>query len=159
MPKPRVYVETTIPNFYHDLRTDDAVVIRRELTREWWASAYERYELLTGAPVLGELLNGTSGLVRRRIELVSGLPLLIPDAAVSEVVDLYIRNKLMPAKPPEDAIHLALASIHQCDFIVTWNCKHLANPNKLKHLERINGRLGLHVPMMLTPADLLRRPR
>jgi predicted nucleic acid-binding protein len=157
MPKPRVYVETTIPNFYYDRRKDPAMVSRRLWTREWWSTAAIKYELVTGAPVLGELLAGITSRVALRLGLVSGLPLLVPDAAVEDTVLVYLRHKLMPAKPVEDALHLALASHHGCDLIVTWNCRHLANPNKAKHIERINATLGLHVPSIVTPRDLLRR--
>lgn len=157
MPKPKVYVETTIPNFYYDRRSDSAIVDRRAWTREWWSDASTRYELMTGAPVLAELLAGITPWVAARLRLVGNLPLLIPDAFDAEIVRVYLRNKLMPAKPPEDALHLALASHHACDFIVTWNCKHLANPNKAGHVERINAGLGLHVPALVTPRDLLRR--
>ena len=159
MPKPRVYVETTIPNFYYDRRTDPAVVSRRAWTREWWSSADREYDMVTGAPVLAELLAGISSRVAARIRLLGELPLLFPDAAMDETVSVYLRHKLMPAKPIEDAQHLALASHHGCDFIVTWNCKHLANPNKARHVERINTRLGLHVPAIVTPLDLLGRIR
>ncbi|HEU0302290.1 MAG TPA: PIN domain-containing protein [Longimicrobium sp.] len=152
-----MYVETTIPNFYYDQRTDDAVVTRRRLTREWWGDAHERYELLTGAPVLSELLAGIGKRVSLRISLLSGLPLLLPDTAALNAMDVYVRNKLMPARRSEDALHLALASRYGCDFIVTWNCKHLANPNKRRYLERLNARSGLHVPIITTPADLLGR--
>lgn len=157
MPKPRVYIETTIPNFYYDRRRDAAVVSRRAWTREWWSAAATEYEMVTGAPVLGELLAGITSRVAPRVALVGALPLLVPDAAVENTVLVYLRHKLMPAKPVEDALHLALASHDGCDFIVTWNCKHLANPNKAKHVERINTMLGLYVPSIVTPRDLLRR--
>ncbi len=156
MPRPRVYVETTIPNFYYDRRTGPAAAARRNWTREWWHGAAERYELMTGAPVLSELLSGIR--TRRggmRVRLVGDLPLLIPDPAVDQTVLTYVRHKLMPAKPLEDAMHLALASHHECDFLVTWNCKHLANSNKARHVRRINVMLGLHVPAIVTPQDLL----
>jgi hypothetical protein len=146
MPKPRVYVETTIPNFYYDRRTDPAIVERRRLTREWWSSAASDYELMTGAPVLAELLAGITPRVEPRIRLVSGYTVLIPDAAVDKTVAVYLRHKLMPAKPSADAEHLALASHNDCDFLVTWNCKHLANPNKARHMARINAMLGSTSP-------------
>jgi predicted nucleic acid-binding protein len=132
-------------------------VSRRVWTREWWSTAAIKYELVTGAPVVSELLAGISSRVSSRVELVGNLPFLIPDGSDAEIVRVYLRHKLMPANPPEDALHLALASHHRCDFIVTWNCKHLANPNKAKHVERINTGLGLHVPAIVTPRDLLRR--
>lgn len=157
MPKPRVYVETTIPNFYYDRRRDASVVSRRAWTREWWSTAAIRYELVTGAPVLAELLAGITPRVSPRLRLVSELPIYLPDDVVDETVRFYLQHKLMPSKPPEDAQHVAIASHNHCDFIVTWNCKHLANPNKARHLARINSMLGLHVPAIVTPRDLLGR--
>lgn len=74
---------------------------------------------------------------------------------VTEIVETYLRHKLMPANPPEDAWHLALASFHDCDLIVTWNCRHLANPNKAGHIRRINSLLGLDVPRLATPLELV----
>lgn len=61
----------------------------------------------------------------------------------------------MPADPAGDALHLALASYHRCDFLVTWNCKHLANANKFGHIRRVNGLLGLFSPSLVTPLELL----
>lgn len=159
MPKPRVYVETTIPNFYYDFRDSPAVVQRREITRTWWADAAPHYELVTGSTTLAELEAGTRHhLVRLRMELLSGLPVLFTDPSIRAIVKDYLRHKLMPSKPTTaDATHLALASYHTCDFLVTWDSRHLANPNKVPHIQRVNARLGLHVPEVLTPAELLRR--
>ena len=61
----------------------------------------------------------------------------------------------MPADPGGDALHLALASYHKCDFLVTWNCQHLANANKFGHIRRVNAMLGLFVPALVTPLELL----
>jgi len=61
----------------------------------------------------------------------------------------------MPADPVGDALHLAVASNHKCDFILTWNCRHLANANKFARIRRVNGMLGLFVPSLVTPLELL----
>jgi hypothetical protein len=160
MSKPRVYIETTIPSFYYETRTEPNLVAWRDLTREWWTDAAERYELLTSFTVRRELGKGTSGLVRLRLELLDGIPLLTSKPAIDEIVEVYLQHRLMPRKPsPADATHLALASYHGCDFIATWNCRHLANPNKVTHIRQINSALGLHVPELVTPQDLLRRRR
>lgn len=159
MPKPRVYVETTIPNFYYDFRDSPAVVERREITRIWWANARESYELLTSSTVLLELEAGArKDLVRLRTELLREIPVVFSGPPVPEIVQAYLRNKLMPARPTTaDATHLALASYHKSDFIVTWDSRHLANPNKFTHIQKINSALGLHVPEIVTPQELLRR--
>lgn len=155
MPKPRVYVETTIPNFYYDFRPSEAVALRREATRRWWATAAEQYELVTSSIVHDELARGTTHHVLARLQLLAGLESIPLSAEVAHLVAAYLRHKLVPAKPPEDAMHLALASLDACDLIVSWNCRHLANPNKAVHIQRINTRLGLPVPRLLTPLDLL----
>jgi hypothetical protein len=61
----------------------------------------------------------------------------------------------MPNNPVGDALHLALASYHKCDFLLTWNCKHLANANKFHHIRRVNTILGLYAPLLVTPLELL----
>jgi predicted nucleic acid-binding protein len=156
MPKPRVYVETTIPNFYYDFRKSPAITMRREATRQWWQTAAERYELVTSTFVHAELNAGSSAAVHARLQLLSGIPNMKALPEIDEVVETYLLNKLMPAKPIGDAMHLALASYYECHFIVTWNCRHLANPNKAVHIARINTRLGLGVPRLVTPLDLLK---
>ena len=87
------------------------------------------------------------------LALAQELPLLEITPAVAEIVDAYIR--LMPADPSFDALHLALASYHRCEFLVTWNCQHLANANKFGHIRRVNNLLGLYVPVLATPLELL----
>lgn len=155
MALPRVYVETTIPSSYHDTRTDPESVERRESTRRWWADAPDRYELLTSEAVLDELEAGPGDRSPAWLALLDGVALLPIDAAVIEVVNAYVQHKLMPADPGGDALHLALASYHRCDLLVTWNCRHLANANKFGHVRAINDRLGLFVPALVTPQQLL----
>ena len=141
--KPRVYVETTIPSFYVEGRTAPDVVARRQWTRQWWADAPKRYELVTSTAVLDELTGDVPERSAQRLALVHGLPLLPIEPAIAEVVQAYIRHKVMPADPSGDSLHLALASFHRCDFLVTWNCRHLANANKFGHIRRIKRTAGV----------------
>lgn len=157
MTKPIAYIETTIPNFYYDLRSSEAVTTRRVWTRVWWDSAPDKYELVTSPEVLMELSAGTSHLVPFRLALIKNLPALPISPEVTDTATTYIRRKLMPGRPSGDAFHLALASHYKCDFIITWNCKHLANPNKFAHVQHLNRLLGLPVPEIVTPLELLRR--
>jgi hypothetical protein len=89
------------------------------------------------------------------LTLVRDLPLLPVEPAIAEIVEAYLQHKVMPADPAGDALHLALASYHKCEFLVTWNCQHLANANKFGHIRRINAMLGLYVPLLVTPLELL----
>jgi len=107
MTKPRVYVETTIPSFYHEVRTSPDIVARRDWTRQWWETAPEEYELVTSPAVLDELAGGLPERGEMRLDLVRDLPLLAIEPAIIEIVQAYLRYKLMPADPSGDAMHLA----------------------------------------------------
>jgi hypothetical protein len=83
------------------------------------------------------------------------IPVMPMEPAILDIVEAYIANQVMPNDPVGDALHLALASYHKCDFLLTWNCKHLANANKFGHIRRVNNLLGLFVPTLVTPLELL----
>lgn len=150
-----VYVETSIPSFYHEARREPEMQARRAWTRDWWDSAPGRYDLVTSPAVVDELERGEYSGRSECLELIGSLPLLAIEPAVIDIVETYISRHVMPADPAGDALHLALASIHRCDFLVTWNCKHLANANKFGHIRRVNTLLGLYVPTLVTPLELL----
>ena len=152
---PKVYIETTIPSFYHEVRTDPDIVVRKNWTQHWWDFKRENYELFTSEAVIQELEAGDYPTKDDALSLLENTPLLAITEAVTEIVETYIRRSLMPADPSGDALHLALASYYKCDFLLTWNCKHLANANKLQHIRRVNVMLGLFVPNLVTPIEFL----
>ncbi len=124
-------------------------------TREWFDASNRVDELVTSSAVLEELERGNFTGREDAMEMISGLsPLPITDQ-IREIVQQYIERLLMPADPSGDALHLALASYYGCDFLVTWNCKHLANANKFDNIARINGILNLSVPKLVTPLELI----
>jgi hypothetical protein len=149
-----VYVETSVPSFYYEPRTDPDMVARRDWTRAWWSVAPERHDLVTSPAVIDELEQGDYSGRRECLELIARLPVLAIEAPVIDIVEVYIARHVMPADPAGDALHLALASFHHCDFLVTWNCQHLANANKFGHIRRVNTLLGLYVPNIVTPLEL-----
>jgi predicted nucleic acid-binding protein len=131
------------------------MVARREWTHQWWGHSAESYLLVTSAAVLDELHEGDYPNKEKVVELASGLPLLPVEDAIAEIVETYIQHKVMPGDVLGDALHLALASYHKCDFLLTWNSRHLANANKFGHIRRVNTLLGLYVPLLVTPLELL----
>ncbi len=153
--RPKVYIETSIPSFYYEVRSEPDMVARRQWTRQWWDDLSKNYLLVTSVAVLDELNRGNYPNKEKTIELVSDLPLAPVESAIAEIVETYIRHKVMPSDPVGDALHLALASYHKCDFLLTWNCRHLANANKFGHIRRVNTMLGLYIPLLVTPIELL----
>ena len=149
------YIETTIPSFYHEIRSEPVMIARREWTRKWLDTALQTERIVSSNAVLLELASGDFPGREEAIQLLDDLELLSIGPEVAEIVDAYIKHKLMPKDPVGDALHLALASYHRCDFLVTWNCQHLANAKKFGHIRRLNGILGLYVPELVTPMELL----
>lgn len=152
----RIYVETTIPSFYHEVRTQPEMIARRNWTRLWFNAAINGTdEIVTSLAVEAELEAGDFPGKAEALALIADLPLLDLNEAVAEAVDAYIHHKVMPNNRTGDALHLAAASFHRCDFLVTWNCRHIANANKFGHIRRVNGMLGLGNPVLVTPLELL----
>ena len=153
--KPRVYIETTIPSFYYEVRKSPDMIARRQWTRQWWHANSQEYELVTSIPVLEELELGNHPHKEEALTLLQELPLLPIEDEISQIVDSYIEHFVMPQNPKGDALHLALASYHHCRFLLTWNCVHLANANKFEHIRHVNTILGLFVPIITTPLELI----
>ncbi len=127
------------------------MIARRESTRRWWRKERPRYSLHSSAFVIGELQEGQYPARSEALAMAESLSLLEIVPAIEEIVSVYLRRKLMPLG---DAYHLAIASYYGMHFVLTWNCRHLANANKVRHLQLVNTELGLAAPIVTTP-DLL----
>jgi len=152
--KPTVYIETTIPSYYCDDRSEVMNDILR--TRQWWDEEREDYECAISPVVVEELDGGDYPTREDCLRLVELLPLLEVTPEILEVAAVYQAEHLMPRHPVADSIHLAIASWYRTDYLLTWNCRHLANANKTRHLEALNLRLRLGLPMLVTPHQLQR---
>ena len=155
----RIYIETTIPSFYYTLRKDPESVARMHWTRRWWRRFARECDLLTSDAVIAELGRGASNKTDSRIALLDGLELLEITEEVEQIARIYIEKVVMPNDPTGDALHLALASFYRTDVLLTWNCQHLANPNKMEHIRVVNYALGLPMPMLTTPLNFLSEGR
>jgi hypothetical protein len=126
--KKRVYIETSIPSFYYENRTDAAAVARRDWSRQWWDNHRHVYELVSSQAVLDDLNNGDYPDSKRKncIALLNDLTFLPIETEIATIVKTYLQHKLMPNDMGGDALHLAVASYHKCDILLSWNCKNLA---------------------------------
>jgi predicted nucleic acid-binding protein len=149
------HIETTIPSFYYEVRTEQEMIARRNWTRDWWDSRHQAYQLVTSVAVIDELQAGAFPNQEQALALLIDISLVPVEPALIEIVETYIQRMVMPRDPTGDAPHLALASYHKCDFLLTWNVQHLANANKFSHIRRINALLGLFTPALVTLLELL----
>lgn len=115
-----VYIETTIPSFFHTARTDTRSLARQRWTREWWEEVGPSFELHSSDAVIAELQRGTrEDLRNRRIELISNLKLLEVTDEVLDIATIYVDRLVMPRDGAGDALHLALVSFYSLDVLLT----------------------------------------
>ncbi len=158
MVKDSVYIETTVVSYYTSKPSRDIIVLaHQEITREWWIKAIKnkRYEIYTSAIVIEEAKAGDSKAAKRRLQELESFPLLKLNDRVEEMAEIYIKKLNIPEKAFRDAAHLAVASVHNIDYLVTWNCKHLANGEIIKQLMGINNIYEIHTPIICTPEELM----
>jgi predicted nucleic acid-binding protein len=150
-----VFVETTIPSAYLEERVAPEMIARQRWTRRWWSRALTSSRLVTSPEVLLEVSRGDVSRAAARLALMADVEVLPVNARVLEIAQVYVARKVMPRNPVSDAVHQAVASYYRCDFLVTWNYTHLANANKFGHIRSVNESLGLFVPALVTPIQLL----
>jgi predicted nucleic acid-binding protein len=151
--KPSVYVDTTIPSYYVDEREELRLHIER--TRQWWDHERSHYDVYVSDLVLLELQDGSYPRQHEAIGLVASLPRLAPSPDLSDIVEAYLAHRLMPREDLRDALHLAFASYYRVEFLLTWNCQHLANARKQRHIRTVNTLLSLNSPLIVTPLELV----
>jgi len=150
--KRTVYLDTTIPSYLFDDRPEIQTYI--DVTKQWWDNERQYFDLWISEETFSELTQGDYPRKPEILESVSQLPLLPFDEQIAKITQVYVDNFLMPRVLEGDARHLAYASFYKMDFLLTWNCNHLANANKKQHIRIINTRMQLYTPEILTPLEL-----
>ena len=152
--KEKVYLDSTIPSYYFDER--ESIATFSEVTRKWWSEMSDSYDIFISDAVLQELNEGSYPRKEKILEFALTIPLLPVVNDLEQIAEFYIDNYVMPQSLVGDAVHLAYASYYGIEYLLTWNCNHLANANKKRHIRVINGRLGLPTPEIITPLELFR---
>jgi predicted nucleic acid-binding protein len=150
--KRTIYLDSTIPSYLFDERESIKTYI--EVTRKWWEEERENFELWISEESIIELSGGEYPNKDKLMACVAEIQVLLPDERVFEIAQVYLDNHLMPRSLTGDAIHLAYAAFYKMDFLLTWNCNHLANANKKQHILIINARMNLPTPEIITPLEL-----
>lgn len=150
------YIETTVPSYYV-ARTSDSLLqtAKQAATRRWWDGGCSGFELFTSLETLDEAGRGDAQMVADRLDLLRNIPLLpLPDEGL-ELARRLVATGIVPQKAASDALHIAVASVHRMDYLVTWNFKHIANPFIRDRLRGAVERSGFQLPVMCSPEELL----
>ena len=154
--KHSVYIETSIISYLTARPSRDVrVIVWQELTMRWWQIALDRYDLDVSELVRQEAGRGDTEAAERRIAAMSQLPELplLPEAR--RLAACFLESGAIPTIAGDDAAHVALAAIHNMDFLLTWNCRHINNPETKPLIRRLCDERGIVCPEICTPFELL----
>lgn len=151
-----VYLETTVVGTIASWDHPDPVILARQtVSRRWWSTASKRYRLCISDLVVSECSAGDPTAAAERLQLVDGIALLAPSESAESLTKELIERKAVPASEPRDAAHIAIAAVHNIEFLVTWNFKHILNPHTQHLIEKICRDNGFASATICTPEQLM----
>ncbi len=151
-----VYLETTIISYLTAWRSQQTVMAgRQDETRNWWDNHRSRYELFTSQLVLEEAARGDPAAAKRRLEILNGIPVLAQSEETDSLAEKLKIGISLPSKAEYDAYHIAVAAVHGMDYLLTWNCRHIANVKHRLTIESICRSAGFEPPLICTPSELM----
>jgi hypothetical protein len=154
--KPSVYIETTIPSYLTAWRSPELIMAaNQEATRNWWDIARPRYDLFISDIVTQEASGGDPKAAKRRTTAIEGLPELDVSEEAELLAAQLLANAVIPERAKTDALHIAVATVHGMDYLLTWNCKHIANAVMRPKIEAICRTSGYEPPVICTPLELM----
>lgn len=154
--KPSVYVETTIFG-YLAMRVSSVLRIaaNQQTTRDWWDNRRQQFDVFVSRFVLDECADGDNVAAQERLAYLQGIPLLAISPEVTTLAEALQTGSALPPKAAIDALHISIAAVNGVEYLMTWNCKHIANPALRSAIERIRRENGFEPPVICTPQELL----
>lgn len=154
--KPTIYLETTVVSYYCSRPSRDIVIsARQQLTQIWWDSKINEFEVFVSDLVIEEAGKGDLNAASKRIEAISDFMVLKIDEDAAMIAKNLLSDGAIPQEYPEDAIHIAVASINRMTFILTWNFAHINNAIHREKIIKSVDQCGYTCPVICTPEELL----
>ena len=152
----KVYIETTIPSYLASRTSRDIIIAgHQQITLEWWEKRRNEFDLYVSQFVLKECQRGDQKMAEERMKILSGMSelALVPDVYL--LAERLIDDGPLPRKAETDALHISAAAVGGMDFLLTWNCKHIANAEMQQAIRKISHGAGFEPPIICTPWELL----
>ena len=151
-----VYLETTVISYFVSRPSRDLLVAAHQrATQDWWFERRQHFECYVSQVVLDEASAGDPQEAQARISIVSAFPVLEITEEAESLAAAIIASRALPPKAVGDAAHIAVATVNEMDYILTWNCKHLANAQIIRRLAFVCNRQGYSMPVICTPEELM----
>ena len=153
---PTLYIETSIVSYLRQRPSTQVVTAARQvLTHRWWNHERTNYELVTSQYVIDEASDGDPDLADERLESLNGIPLLAADPDVEIIVDEIMSREILPPRAIFDALHIAITAHHRIEYLLTWNCRHIANAKILPRIHSVLTDLKVPIPIICTPEEMV----
>ena len=153
--KETVYVETSIFGYLTARSTNNLILAANtKVTQDWWAFRRNDFTIYASELVEDEAAKGDEAIAQRRLNLLKSIPYLDIAEEAIELAGVFLKQSNLPAKATNDSIHIAIATVYGLDYLLTWNCKHMANAQIQKKLSQISSKLGYELPVICTPYEL-----
>ncbi len=151
-----VYVETSIISYLRQKPSTQVVLAARQLlTHQWWNDERRNYGLVASQFVIDEASAGDPTLAAERLQLLAGIPLLPLDPVIADIADEIMSRAILPEKARTDALHIATVAHHRIQYLLTWNCRHIANARILPRIHDVLIDLLIPVPVICTPEEMV----
>ncbi len=154
--KPRLYVETSVLSYLTARRSSDVVVAaHQQITREWWETCGDRFDLVASELVAQEAGTGDEQAMRERLEILGTITLVEASEDALALARQLVVSGPLPQRAAEDALHIAIAATNGIEYLVTWNCRHIANATMRGQIQAVCRSAGYEPPIICTPEELL----
>lgn len=154
--KPSVYIETSFISYLTNRLSNDYLVsAHQRVTREWWERRRAFFDLCISQVVSQEIREGNLEASSRRVKAVEGIAELGLTPGAIELAKDFVKKGALPSKAFNDALHVAIAAINGIDYILTWNCTHIANGEIIHVIISICEEHEYKTPMIFTPLELM----
>lgn len=152
----RVYIESTVPSYLTARPTENLITTARQiLTQRWWKEYRSHYELYASDVVLLECQKGDPKAAEKRIRVMRNILLLDITIECSELAEKIFIELQIPPKASDDAFHIAIACVHELDYLLSWNFKHIVNASMIRKLHGILQKTPYRLPHICTPEELI----
>ncbi|MEB3229248.1 MAG: type II toxin-antitoxin system VapC family toxin [Synechocystis sp.] len=151
-----IYIETSILGYLTARPTDNLILAANlKITQDWWDEYRASLILYTSELVADEASRGDEVMASQRQNLLQSLIFLdFTDEAVT-LAQEFLQQSNLPPKASNDALHMALATVYGLDYLLTWNCKHMANAQIQRKLSQISLKLNYKLPLVCTPYEFI----
>lgn len=155
MERPKVYLESSVVSYLAARPSRDILATaHQQVTREWWDRSRSHFDLFVSGEVLNEIRRGDPAAAQIRLKYVHDLPVLEADERARLLAAAILKTSALPQKAAADAAHIAIATVNGMDFLLTWNCTHIANGFVQRAISRLSREMGFEPPTIVTPEEL-----